>query len=261
MDLSQSIILGITQGITEFLPISSSGHLILVPKIFGWNDPGLSFTVALHWGTLFSVITYFYKDWVKIFKNAFVHADNTDHNNQNKILYFIAIATIPGALAGYFLENFAETIFRNTALVSYALIAAGIILYFADKLGAKNRETHDITLKTALIIGLSQALAIIPGISRSGITITAALFIGLSGKDAAHFSFLLATPIIMGAGIIKLPDIFNSGIDGLFIAGFLSSAIAGFLSIQWLLKYAQTKSYFIFAIYRLLLGLMFLIFL
>lgn len=259
MDIFQSIILGITQGITEFLPISSSGHLILVPKIFGWNDPGLSFTIALHWGTLFGVIGYFYKDWLKIFKNAFIHSDNSTDNNQSKILYFILIATIPGALAGYFLENKAETIFRNPILVSIALIVAGIILYIADKFGKKNRETYGISLKTALIIGLAQALAIIPGVSRSGITITTALFLGLSRKDAAHFSFLLATPIILGAGLIKLPDILNSGIDSIFIAGFLSSAIAGFLSIKWLLKYIQTKTYFIFTLYRIVLGILFLI--
>lgn len=260
MGIFQSIILGITQGITEFLPISSSGHLILVPRIFGWNDPGLSFTIALHWGTLFGVIGYFYKDWLKIFKNTFIHSGDSTNNNQDKILYFILIATIPGALAGYFLENSAETIFRNPILVSIALIVAGIILYIADKFGKKNRETHNITLKTALLIGLAQALAIVPGVSRSGITITAALFLGLSRKDAASFSFLLATPIILGTGLIKLPDILNSGIDSVFIAGFFSSAIAGFFSIKWLLKYVQTKSYFIFVIYRVILGLIFLIF-
>ena len=260
MDLLQSIILGIIQGITEFLPISSSGHLILIPKIFGWNDPGLSFTVALHWGTLFGIIGYFYKDWLKIFKNAFVHSGDSIGNNQDKILYFILIATIPGALAGYFLEGKAETIFRNPILVSVALIAAGIILFVSDTTGEKNRQINSITLKSAILIGIAQAIAIIPGVSRSGITIAAALFLGLSGKDAARFSFLLATPIILGAGLIKLPDILNSGIDGIFIAGFMSSAIAGFLSIKWLLKYLQTKNYFIFVIYRIILGILFLIF-
>lgn len=258
MNIFQSIILGITQGITEFLPISSSGHLILVPKIFGWDDPGLSFTVALHWGTLFGVIGYFYKDWLKIFKNALNPNNATDNNN--KILYFIAIATIPGAITGYFLKNAAETIFRSSILVSIALIAAGAILYFADKFGKKNREIKNITLKAAIIIGIMQAIAIIPGVSRSGITIAAALFWGFSGKESAYFSFLLATPIILGAGLVKLPDILNSGIDAAFIAGFLSSAIAGFLSIKWLLKYVQTKSYFIFVIYRVMLGILFLIF-
>ena len=260
MDIFQSIILGITQGITEFLPISSSGHLILIPKIFGWQDSGLSFTIALHWGTLFGVIGYFYKDWLKIFKNAFIRADNTNESNQNKILYFIAIATIPGALAGYFFENYAETIFRNSTLVSITLIAAGIILFISDVTGKKIRQINSITLKSAIIIGFAQALAIIPGVSRSGITIAAALFLGLSRNDAARFSFLLATPIILGAGLIKLPSILNSGIDSIFIAGFLSSAIAGFLSIKWLLKYLQTKSYFIFVIYRIILGIIFLLF-
>ena len=260
MDIFQSIILGITQGITEFLPISSSGHLILIPKIFGWQDSGLSFTIALHWGTLFGVIGYFYKDWLKIFKNAFIRSGNSINNNQSKILYFIIFATIPGALAGYFFENYAETIFRNSTLVSITLIAAGIILFISDVTGKKIRQINSITLKSAIIIGFAQALAIIPGVSRSGITIAAALFLGLSRNDAARFSFLLATPIILGAGLIKLPSILNSGIDSIFIAGFLSSAIAGFLSIKWLLKYLQTKSYFIFVIYRIILGIIFLLF-
>ncbi|OWK27337.1 MAG: undecaprenyl-diphosphatase UppP [Parcubacteria group bacterium GW2011_GWA2_38_13b] len=260
MGIIQSIILGITQGITEFLPISSSGHLILIPKIFGWNDPGLSFTIALHWGTLFGVIGYFYKDWLKIFKNAFIYSDNSIDNNQNKILYFIIIATIPGAFAGYFLESKAETIFRNPILVSVTLIVAGIILFISDIMGEKNRQISSITLKSAVLVGLAQAIAIVPGVSRSGITIAAAMFLGLSRKDSAHFSFLLATPIILGAGLVKLPDILNSGVDNIFIAGFLFSAIAGFFSIKWLLKYVQTKNYFIFVIYRIILGMVFLIF-
>lgn len=265
MDIIQSIILGVIQGITEFLPISSSGHLILIPKLFGWEDAGLSFTIALHWGTLFGVVGYFYKDWLLIFKLALfknrVKSEETiasmDAFNKN-ILFFLIIATLPGAIAGYLLEDSAETIFRNPILVAITLITAGTFLYFTDLFGKKNKNTRHITLKTALLVGIAQAMAIIPGISRSGITISMALLLGLNRKDAARFSFLLATPIILGAGIIKISDILDTSIDIIFITGFFASAIAGFLSIKWLLKYIQTKSYFIFVIYRIILGIVFL---
>lgn len=266
MDIFQSLILGIIQGITEFLPISSSGHLILAPKIFGWIDQGLSFTVALHWGTLFGVIGYFYRDWLQIFSFAFrknkkvltVVSTKVSTFNNN-ILLFIIVATIPGAIAGYFLEDLAETIFRNPILVASTLIGAGVILYFADRFGKKYHKINNITLKTALIIGFAQALAIVPGVSRSGITISAALFLGLNRKDSAHFSFLLAAPIILGAGLIKISDIISSGIDAAFIVGFLASAVAGFLSIKWLLKYVESRSYFIFVVYRMVLGALILL--
>lgn len=281
MNIIQSLILGIVQGVTEFLPISSSGHLILAPKIFGWADQGLSFTVALHWGTLFGVVGYFYKDWIRMFHSSLrgvptlwrndaaisreEHHDDPRKKygiasvaklsrNDSKILWFIIIATIPGAIAGYFLEGMAETIFRSSTLVALTLIIAGLVLYFADVIGKKNRNVRDIGFKIALVIGLAQMLAIIPGVSRSGITISMALFLGLKRKDAARFSFLLATPIILGAGLIKIPDIISSGINMAFVVGFLASGISGFLAVKWLLKYVEGRSYLAFVIYRIILG-------
>lgn len=261
MSIIQSSILGLIQGVTEFLPISSSGHLIIMPKFFGWNDPGLSFTIALHWGTLAGVIGYFYKDWLRLFKNAFAFLNNRNNYNakSDKTLFLIIVATIPGAIAGYFLEDFAETVFRSPLLTATSLIIAGLILYAADSFGKKHKEIGHITIKAALFIGIAQILAIIPGVSRSGITISAALLLGLNRKESATFSFLLATPIILGAGLIKSPDIINNGINMAFMAGFLSSAVAGFLSIKWLLKYIQNNNYSIFTIYRIILGIIILL--
>jgi len=257
VSLLEAIILGLVQGLGEFLPISSSAHLILVPWLFNWPDPGLTFDIGLHLGTLVAVLVFFWKDWIQLLKGAVKGLRTTE----GRLFWFLVLATIPGALIGFVLEDTAETVFRNPMLIAIMLIVMGIILYWADQRGKKNVPLERINLGTALAIGLSQALAIIPGVSRSGATMTAALLLGLKREDAARFSFLLSTPIIFGAGIIKMPELVAHPemITGNFIVGIVVSALVGLASIGFLLKYLQTKNFLPFAWYRFLLGALVLI--
>lgn len=252
----ESIILGIVQGLGEFLPISSSAHLIVVPWLFRWKDPGLSFDVALHLGTLISVIVYFYRDWIGLIHQGITKGLTT---SEGKLFWFIIVSTIPGAIIGKLFEEKAETIFRNIVLVAILLILMGIVLYVADKISSKKNEMGKMAFWKSFIIGISQALAIVPGISRSGITMTTGLFLGFNRETVARFSFLLSTPIILGAGILKIKGIAIQSLDLNFIAGFLASAITGFVSIKFLLKYLQKNGFNIFVIYRISLGLVLLI--
>jgi undecaprenyl-diphosphatase len=253
-----SIILGIVQGLGEFLPISSTAHLILVPYFFGWPDPGLAFDVALHVGTLIAVLAFFWQDWAVIFKLAFKNGAQSSklkaQSYKKNILWLIAIATIPGVLAGYFLENQAETFFRSPSLIALTLSSVGFILYIADKKTKKTKDLKTISKEDAMIIGAAQALAIIPGVSRSGATITAALFSGFDRVNAARFSFLLSTPIIFGAAILKLPHLFREGINVAIIIGILASAVSGYLAIKYLLKLIEKIGYKVFFWYRLALA-------
>ena len=283
MEIFQSIILGIIQGITEFLPISSSGHLILIPNFFGWQDQGLAFDVALHWGTLIAVVVYFRKDWIGIIKNSYLvnrfinykfkiantkqiqnlddEAKNTQYSILNTkylkkdLLFIIIIATIPGVIAGLLLNNYAETVFRNPLIISATLFFGAVLLFYADKVSIKKTDLTNLTLQMGIIIGLFQALAIVPGVSRSGITITMALLLGLKRTSAARFSFLLSTPIILGAGIKEFPSLLESGLNINILVGVLVSALSGYLAIKYMLKYLENRSYNIFVGYRILLAL------
>ena len=300
MEIFQSIILGVIQGITEFLPISSSGHLVLIPHIFGWQDQGLAFDVALHWGTLIAVLIYFRKDWMEIFKKSYLlgkiisikylvlsikqnslrrwlHSPdravepiaqngstglppqwsqriNTQYLKKD-LLFIIIIATIPGVIAGLLLNNYAETVFRDPLIIAGTLFFGAILLFYSDKTGAKKTDLTDLTLKTGIMIGLFQALAIIPGVSRSGITITIALLFGLKRTSAARFSFLLSTPIILGAGIKEFPSLVESGLDINILVGVLAAAISGYLAIKYMIKHLEKRSYNIFVGYRVLLAI------
>ena len=285
MEIFQSIILGIIQGITEFLPISSSGHLILIPNIFNWEDQGLAFDVALHWGTLIAVVIYFRKDWMEIFRNSYLcwlHSPDraVEPVAQNgftgikprwsqcinirylksDLLFIIIIATIPGVIAGLLLNNYAETVFRNPLIIAGTLFFGATFLFYSDKTGSKKLDLRDLTLKMGIMIGLFQALAIIPGISRSGITITIALLLGMQRTAAARFSFLLSTPIILGAGIKEFPSLVESGLNINILIGVLVSAISGYLAIKYMLKYLENKNYNIFVGYRILLAIAILFF-
>jgi len=243
--LSQSAVLGIVQGLTEFLPISSSAHLILIPYFFGWTDQGLAFDVALHLGTLVGVLAYFWKDfWEMLVAPA-----------ERKTLGFLVVATIPGAVAGLLFEHKVETAFRSPALIASALILMGVLLALADRLGKGEKMVSDLTWKTAALIGLSQALALVPGVSRSGITITTALVLGFQRREAARFSFLMSAPIIAGAGLLKFHAILLSPDKMALGAGFVCSALFGLLAIWALMRYVQTRSYMPFAVYRWILGL------
>lgn len=242
----QSIILGIVQGLTEFLPVSSSAHLILVPWLFQWPDPGLAFDVALHLGTLLALLVYYWREWLDMGLSL-----ASGKAFPRRLLFLLIIASIPGAIIGVLLEKQAETVFRSPLLIAGTLAIMGLILWIADSVGAKNRRLQDLTILDALIIGLSQALAIIPGVSRSGATITMARFLGVERADAANFSFLMATPIIAGAGLHEAHNFLRAGVSAQLGWGFAASALFGVLAIAGLLRFVQTRTYRPFAIYRI----------
>lgn len=252
MTIIQAVILGLVQGLGEFLPISSSAHLILVPWLFRWHDPGLTFDIALHFGTLLAVIIYFWRDWVKYISAGLTNIRSTE----GKLFWFLVVATIPGGVAGLLLEKKAETVFRAPILIAVMLIIMGLILYWADKTSRQSSNLEEMSLTTSLLIGISQALAVIPGVSRSGITMATGRLTGLTREAAARFSFLLSTPIILGAALVKLPHIVStpSAISLNFIIGVLVSAVTGLISIGFLLRYLQTRDFRPFAIYRFALG-------
>ena len=252
MTILQAVILGLAQGLGEFLPISSSAHLVLIPWLLRWTDPGLTFDVALHVGTLVAVVLYFWKDWWQLIIKGFTDVRSV----KGRLFWYLVVATVPGAIAGFLLEKKAETLFRSPLLIAIMLILMGIFLYWSDHRSSKNMEMNNITFRTSLLIGISQALAIIPGVSRSGITMTTGLLMGLTREGAARFSFLLSTPIIFGAAMVKLPGLISdpSAITIDFTIGMAVSCIAGIASIGFLLRYVQTKDFLPFAWYRFTLG-------
>jgi undecaprenyl-diphosphatase len=256
MDMLQAVVLGLVQGLGEFLPISSSAHLVLVPWLMSWAYSGLTFDIALHVGTLIAVVIYFWKDWLKLLSKGFTKPGE----REGRLFWYLVLATIPGALIGFLLEDVAETIFRNPILVAFMLIVMGVILYIVDKKGKKLIDVEHISLKTSFLIGISQALAIIPGVSRSGVTMTMALALGMTREGAARFSFLLSAPIILGAALIKMPYVIAnpSMIDAGFLTGIAVSCISGLAAIGFLLRYVRTKTFLPFVIYRFALGLLIL---
>ena len=264
MNLFSAIFLGLLQGATEFLPISSSGHLALAEYFLGIKEAGLSFDVALHLGTLLGVVIYFRRDFILMFK-ALVkpHSDQEESRHRYLFLY-ICIGTIPAVVAGLLLKDAAETIFRTPVLIASTLAGAGLLLLLADKLGKLQRSIKTMGFADAVIIGLFQALALMPGVSRSGITMTAGLMRGMNRMAAARFSFLLSAPIILGAGIYNLPAIITQGSEPgqltFYLAGFVAAAVSGYLVIAFLLRFVQTHSFAVFAYYRFVLaGLVLLI--
>ncbi|MGD0021751.1 MAG: undecaprenyl-diphosphatase UppP [Smithellaceae bacterium] len=252
MSTLQAAILGLVQGLGEFLPISSSAHLVLIPWLFKWKDPGLTFDIALHIGTLIAVAIYFWKDWLRLITKGLTDVRSTE----GRLFWYLVAATIPGAIVGFLLEKKAETIFREPILIATMLILLGVLLYWADRKSAKNIEMNRITFSTSLFIGLSQALAIIPGVSRSGITMTTGLLLGLTREGAVRFSFLLSAPIIFGAALVKVPHLISNPAEITinFIIGVLVSFVTGILSIGFLLRYVQTKNFLPFSWYRFILG-------
>jgi len=252
LTILQAVILGLAQGLGEFLPISSSAHLVLIPWLFRWTDPGLTFDVALHVGTLVAVVIYFWKDWWQLIIKGFTDARSV----KGRLFWYLAAASVPGALSGFLLEDKAETVFRSPILIATMLILMGILLYWADRRSTKKIEINNITFGTSIFIGISQALAIVPGVSRSGITMTTGLLVGLNREGAARFSFLLSTPIIFGAAMVKLPGVISNSsvINVNFAIGMLVSCITGIASIGFLLRYVQTKDFLPFVWYRFILG-------
>jgi undecaprenyl-diphosphatase len=252
LTILQAVILGLAQGLGEFLPISSSAHLVLIPWLLRWTDPGLTFDVALHVGTLVAVVLYFWKDWWQLIIKGFTDVRSV----KGRLFWYLVVATVPGAIVGFLLEKKAETIFRSPMLIAIMLILMGILLYWADRRSSKKIEINRITFGTSLFIGISQALAIIPGVSRSGITMTTGLLMGLNREGAARFSFLLSTPIIFGAAMVKMPGLISdpSAITVDIMIGTAVSCITGIASIGFLLRYVQTKDFLPFAWYRFILG-------
>jgi len=253
----QAAVLGIIQGLSEFLPISSSAHLALAPWLFGWEDPGLAFDVALHLGTLIAVLWYFRMEWLALIKAAFgiVTTGRIETPEKRRVIYLI-IATIPGGIAGYLLQSRAETAFRSPQIIAFALIAMGIILWIVDKAVDQRRVLGEMRWIDALLIGLSQVVALIPGVSRSGSTMTAARGLRFDRESAAEFSFLMSMPIIAAAVIFEGPKaLHEGGITNELISGVVASAVSGWLAISILMRYVSRHSYRVFALYRLVLGL------
>jgi undecaprenyl-diphosphatase len=250
----QALVLGILQGLGEFLPISSSGHLIVAPWLLGWPVQSLAFDVALHVGTLAAVLYAFIGDWKTIFGRAWhgLRQGNPLSEPEGRLLGMLALASIPAAVAGLLLEDWAETVFRSPALVATDMALLGILLFFADRRADRAQQARPVTLRDAMLIGCAQALALVPGVSRSGATITMGLFLGYRREEAARFSFLLATPITFGAALLKVPHLFEAGRLGPVLIGMVAAAVVGFLSIRVLLAYVRTRTYRPFVVYRLL---------
>ncbi len=263
MSLLHAIILGILQGLTEFLPISSSAHLIIVPWILNWDDGGLTFDVALHAGTLVAVLLFFFKDWVQILAQGFgLKIGNDPMLEKNRgLLWLLAAGTIPGAVAGFLLEKAAEADLRSPFIIATAAIVVGLVMWLADRTGRKQKDIAHVSLADSLMIGIAQALAIIPGVSRSGSTIAAGLFRNLDRTSAARFSFLLSTPIIAGACLKKFWDLHKhegglpSDMHTAFVAGIVASAITGCIAIAFFLNYLRTRSLSVFVWYRIVFGI------
>ena len=257
----KAVFLGLIQGISEFLPISSSAHLILIPYLFGWESHSLSFDVALHFGTLLAVLVVFLEEWINLFKGAINKVVKGKKSFENKMFWYIVIATIPGVIAGLLLDNMVENVFRTKIwLIALALGIMGIFIYFGDRWADKHYRIETdfkyISFSQAFIIGLSQSLAVIPGFSRSGTTILAGRLTGLSKSAATKFTFLLSVPIILGATILKVKDLAFT-LDT-FI-GIFVSFVVGLFSIKFLLNYVKKHDFSIFAIYRVIFAIIILI--
>ncbi|MGD2040159.1 MAG: undecaprenyl-diphosphatase UppP [Anaerolineae bacterium] len=260
MNIIQAIVLGVLQGATEFVPVSSSGHLVLVPWLLGWDSPGLVFDTVVHWGTLVAVLAYFWRDWwelITAWLTGLVRWDWRDR--QARLMWLLILGTLPAAVIGFLLEDLFESLFGAPGWVSLFLLVTAGLLSVSEWLGKQSRDTGDLRSRDALYIGLGQAAAIAPGISRSGATIAAGLLRGVRRADAARFSFLLSTPIIFGAGLFKLTDLFSAP-DALaqlplLAVGFLAAALSGYLCIRFLLRYLQRGKLYPFAIYCACFGI------
>ena len=260
MTTIESIVLGIVQGITEFLPISSTAHLRVVPALLGWADPGAAFTAVLQLGSLAAVIGYFIKDLLAMggaSLRALGDRSKPPEPAARHLLYIVA-GTIPVGVAGILLKHKIEGSFRSLSVIAGAMIVVGLALAFVEKTSRKTRAFDDLTLRDALIIGCAQMLALVPGVSRSGITLLAALAIGLERPAAARFSFLLSIPAVAAAGIFELPKVLKSHeVGGATLAlGLLAAVVASYASIAWLLKYLRTRTTIPFVVYRVALGLL-----
>ena len=275
----QAVVLAIVQGLAEFVPISSSAHLILVRRLLGWNELSpaheLSFDVALHFGTLLSVLFYFRRTWFQILRAAFGgrverfsegagatgSLSPEESGKERLLLWFLLLATIPGAIAGKLLEHSAEDYFRgHIFLIAGALILVALLMLWGERVGRQTKTLTAIGLVDSLVVGCAQAAALVPGVSRSGSTITGGLFRNFTRPAAVRFSFLLSTPLIAGAVVVKAHELMKSGLPenmrAQFLVGVIVSALVGYAAISWLLRYLQSSSLKLFIWYRLALGVL-----
>ena len=262
MTVLQAIILGAIQGLTELLPISSSAHLTIIPWMFGWTNSELfnmnfeGFDVALHFGTLLAIVIFFFKDWLELIKGGYNQIVKKEKSFEGKMFWYLVIATIPGGIIGFVLDKFVGNKLETPIIIALALIVMGIILYIVDKKSKSDIKFENMNFKQTFLIGLSQCLAFIPGVSRSGITMTTGRIMGIQRESVAKYSFLLSTPIVFAATALKFKD-FVFSIP--FFIGVFVSFIVGIFVIKFLLEYLKKGSFKVFAIYRVIFGIIIII--
>lgn len=262
MTIIQAIILGIVQGLTELLPISSSAHLNIIPWVLGWTKSQEfltafeGFDVALHFGTLLAIGIFFFKDWIELFKGGYKQVVKKEKSTEGRMFWYLVLATIPGGAIGFLLDHFLEDVLEKPLIIGIALIVMGIILYIVDKKAKSNTDYEHMSLKQTFLIGLSQALAFIPGVSRSGVTMTTGRLMGVDRESTAKYSFLLSTPIVFAATAYKFKD-FVFSIP--FFIGIFFSFLVGIFVIKFLLNYLKKGSFKGFAIYRIIIGIVIIV--
>jgi undecaprenyl-diphosphatase len=263
--LYQAVVLGVVQGLTEFLPISSTAHLALFPWLAGWKDPGLTFDVAVHAGTLVAVVGYFFRTWLSLLRAGLTFREVSQGTNHYRpsLFWYLVLATLPAAVAGYFGESYAEHAFRRPIIIASGLIVVGLLMGWAEKVARLGKRLAETGLGDAATVGVAQAFAIIPGVSRSGATMTAGLFRGMERPTAARYSFLLSAPIIAGAALKEGFDLYRAGIPAdmrlPFAIGVGASMISGYVVIAFLMRYLQTHTLKIFIYYRVIFGTLILL--
>jgi undecaprenyl-diphosphatase len=261
----QALVMGIVQGLTEFLPVSSSGHLILVPSLLGWTDPfidSLAFSVMLHMGTLVALVVYFWRDWLALVPAglAAIRDRSLRSDPERRLAWLIVVTVIPAAIVGALLNDVIESNVREPGLVAILLVVGAAIMWLADRWGRQTRDMESLSFPAAFGIGAAQAIALLPGISRAGISISAGLFAGLTREGAARFSFLMAAPVVAGAGLFEGRRLVTgeAGVAieaGPLVVGFLAALVAGLLAIWALLRYVRSNSLALFIAYRLVLAI------
>jgi undecaprenyl-diphosphatase len=269
MDIIQAIILGIVQGATEFIPVSSSAHLVLVPWALGWPNPGLLFDTMLHWGTLAAVVTYFWREWIAVirafFRSLFMRGPwNSAPGGRladpdSRLAWGLILGTLPAVIVGFLFKDFIESLFGTPLAVGAFLLVTAALLAIAERIGKRERSLDQLNLPDSLVVGIGQAIAIAPGISRSGATMAAGMGRGLTREGAARFSFMLATPAILGAGVLQLYDVVRgtgtmTSSPLAVVAGTLTAAVVGYLVIRFLLNYLRRGTLYVFAAYCAVIG-------
>lgn len=254
MNLFESVVLGLVQGTSEFLPISSTAHLRLVPALAGWQDPGAAFSAVLQLGSLVAVIGYFVRDLLGMLGAVLDPARR--RGPEARLLLYLVIGTLPVGIAGLLFKKAIEGPLRGIPVIATALIVVGLLMGYVDRKATQTRGDDQVGLREAILIGLAQALALIPGVSRSGITLTAALALGLRREAAARFSLLLSVPAVAAAGVFELPHVLGSRTPAVTLGvGLLAAAVSGYASIAWLLRFLRSRSTLPFVVYRVVLGL------